>query len=153
MLRIYLDANIYITGFNKTESDCATILSEILKRDVVIVQSDHLMNEVLDWFKRNKGKDMAGLVRFYMISLPKRDLVHNSEWGLLVPKWDNLIADKKDVPHICSYFAGECDCFVTTNRRLTRMKIQPYVSFQSPDECLNQLMQSGNGIMKTNESP
>jgi predicted nucleic acid-binding protein len=153
MLRIYLDANIYITGFTKIESDCATILNEIPKRDVFIVQSDHLMNEVLEWFKRNKGKDWTGLVRFYMVSLPKRELVHSSEWSLLLPKWDDLIDDKKDVPHICSYFAGECDCFVTTNRRLTRMKIHPFVSFQSPEECVKRLMQSGNGNTKNNDSP
>jgi hypothetical protein len=143
MSRIYLDTNIYITGFNKTDSECATILHEIPRQDVVVVQSDHLMIEVLDWFRRNKGKDMAGRVRFYMVSLPKRELIHSSEWSLLLPTWDGFIDDKKDVPHICSYFVGECDYFVTTNRKLTRMKIHPYVSFQSPEECVKILIQTG----------
>ena len=50
-----------------------------------------------------------------------------------------MIDDRDDIPHICSYFAGNCDFFVTTNRKLTQMKIKNHVNFLSPDEFVSTL--------------
>jgi hypothetical protein len=54
-------------------------------------------------------------------------------------KYVDLVDDKDDLPHICSYFAGKCDYFITTNRRLTQMKIRNKVNFISPKKFIEKL--------------
>ena len=66
-----------------------------------------------------------------------RDLSYDEEsWR---DKYSDLVDDKDDLPHICGYFAGECDFFITTNRRLTRMVIKGQVNFITPKELLKKL--------------
>ncbi|MEW5759150.1 MAG: hypothetical protein AB1779_00105 [Candidatus Thermoplasmatota archaeon] len=110
-----------------------------MKREIMVVQSDYLINEVIHWFKQKKGKDWSSKARVFMISIPNRELFHNFEWCILIPKYKDLIDDKNDIPHICSYFAGNCDFFITTNRKLTQMKIKDYVNFKSPEEFVSTL--------------
>jgi hypothetical protein len=50
--------------------------------------------------------------------------------------WKSFVADIDDIPHICSYFAGEAEYFVTANRRLTQMKIKEHVNFMSAKEFI-----------------
>lgn len=147
MPRTYLDSNVYIIGLLRPESDCAIILQDVVKGRIVVVQSDYLMDEVLGWFKRKQGKDWAGKARLFMLSVPERELVHSSEWSLLMPKWKHLIDDKDDIPHICSYFAGDCEYFVTTNRKLTRMKIGAHVAFRTPEEFVKIILKSDKNVL------
>jgi len=147
MPRTYLDSNIYIIGLLRPETDSAIILREVVKGDIVVVQSDYLMDEVLGWFKRKMGKDWAGKARLFMLSVPERELIHSSEWSLLMPRWKNLIDDKDDIPHICSYFAADCDYFVTTNRKLTRMKIGAHVAFRTPDEFVRTALKHDKEVL------
>lgn len=134
MPRAYLDSNVYIIGLLRPETDSANILKEAVKGKIVVVQSDYLIDEVQGWFKRRMGKDWAGKARLFMLSVPERKLIPCSEWSLLIPRWKALIDDKADIPHICSYFAGDCDSFVTTNRKLTKMRIGAHVPFRTPEE-------------------
>ncbi len=61
--------------------------------------------------------------------------------------YSDLIADVDDVPHIHAYFAHECDYFVTTDRRLTEMKIREKVNFRSPRSFLQILGVKGYGTV------
>ena len=101
--------------------------------------SDYLIDEVLAWFKKNKGKDFASMVRLYMMSLPSSELINDFEWGVFVDKWKSFVADIDDLPHICSYFAGEVEYFVTANRRLTEMKIKEHVNFMSAKKFIEEV--------------
>jgi predicted nucleic acid-binding protein len=136
MLSIYLDTNIYIFGLLDGKSSSALLLREILERDIMIVQSDYLFDEVLHWFRERKGKDSVGLVRTYLLTIPNREFINKAEWSYFLDKVKDEVADKDDLPHICSYFAGSADYFVTANRRLTQMKIRDKVKFLSPDDFL-----------------
>jgi hypothetical protein len=49
------------------------------------------------------------------------------------------VADKDDLPHVCSYVSGGAEYFVTTNRKLTQMKIRNMVNFISPKDFLSEL--------------
>jgi len=146
MPRIYLDSNIYIFGLHNIGSDSETIIKECRKGTMMIIQSDYLFAEVLNWHRRNFGKDWVGKASKLMAAFPQRELIHESEWLIQYPKWKDLVDDPDDIPHICSYFAGDCDCFVTTNRKLTRMKIGSHVAFQSPEEFVKTLPKYEKGI-------
>jgi predicted nucleic acid-binding protein len=148
MLSIYLDTNIYIFGLLDGKSGSAVVLREVLKRDIMVVQSDYLFDEVLHWFREHKGKDSVGLVRTYLLTLPCREFVNKAEWSYFLLKVKDDVADRDDLPHICSYFAGGAEYFVTTNRRLTQMKIRGKVNFLSPEEFLRVIGGSDDTVSK-----
>ena len=79
MLSIYLDSNIYITGLLYPETASAVILKESMKGEMLVVQSDYLINEVMHWFKQKKGKDWAGKARLFMFAVPNKEMFHNFE--------------------------------------------------------------------------
>ena len=144
MLNTYLDTNIYIIGLQDSNTNSARILQEVAKSEITVIQSDYLFDEVLQWFRTRKGRDSVGRVRTYLLTIPHRDFINRAEWSYFVSELSPFVADKDDLPHICSYMAGGADYFVTTNRRLTQMKINDKVNFLSPKEflsgiCVNEL--------------
>jgi predicted nucleic acid-binding protein len=127
----YFDTNVYIIGILQPNSNSRLIQREIKKGSLKVILSDNLIDEVLAWFKINKGKDFASLVRLYMMSLPSSEVINDFEWSVFVDDWKGFVADIDDLPHICSYFASGAEYFVTANRRLTEMKIKEHVNFIS----------------------
>ena len=139
MLNIYLDTNIYIHGLLNPDSNSALILKEIIDREIIVTQSDYLFEEILYWFRYRKGKNYVGKVREYLISVPRTEFINKFEWSLLVSKFNSIVDDKDDLPHICSYFIGNCDYFITINRKLTQQKIKEKVKFISPKKFVEKL--------------
>jgi predicted nucleic acid-binding protein len=140
MRNIYLDSNIYIFGILTPKSNSGIVLDSASDEDLHIVQSDYLIDEILHWFRRNRGKSDAGKARVMLSSIPNRTVISRHEWELSVDKWHEKITDPDDVPHICSYFVGDCEAFVTTNRKLTQMAISEYVRFYSPYDFLKHFL-------------
>ena len=105
-----------------------------------VVQSDCLFEEIGRLFKREFDKDVAGRQRYLMLSLPFSETVSKAEWELFVNSYRGYITDEDDLPHICAYFAGNCDYFVTTNRRLTKMKVKEKVNFMSPKKFVERVL-------------
>ncbi len=140
MLNIYLDTNIYIIGLLYPKTNCARVLEDVKEGEFRVIQSDYLFDEVLAWFKQHKGRKIVGGVRNYMLSIPSRESVHRNEWGMFVDKLKNEVKDIDDLPHICSYIAGNCDYFVTTNRKLTQEAVRNIVSFKNPKEFLEDVL-------------
>ena len=132
MRRIFLDTNVYIIGFKFWNTNSAKILKKIENYDIVVTQSDYLFEEVLGYFRRTEGRDSLGLYRRYLLTVPNTEYIDKYTWSLFEPDFINLVGDKDDLPHICCYFADNCDYFITTNRRLTQMKIGEKVNFINP---------------------
>lgn len=126
--------------FLHPKTNCASILEEIVEGEFKVIQSDYLFDEVLAWFRQHKGKDKVGGVRNYMLSIPLRESVHRNEWGLFIDELKNEVKDIDDLPHICSYIAGNCDYFITTNRKLTQEAVKRIVNFKNPKEFLEDVL-------------
>ena len=139
MLNIYLDTNIYIHGLLDPLTNSALILKEIIENEIIVTQSDYLFDEILFWFRNRKGKKYIGKVREYLLSIPRTEFINKYEWSLLVDKYHAIIDDKDDLPHICSFFLGNCDYFITVNRKLTQEKIKNKVNFISPKGFIEML--------------
>ena len=139
MQRIFLDTNIYIIGFKYPNTNSAKILTEIESQNVMVIQSDYLYEEVLEYFRRTEGKDSVGLYRRFLLTVPNNEYVDKYVWSLFIQDYTDLVGDVDDLPHICCYFASNCDYFVTTNRRLTQMKIGEKVNFLNPSEFIEHL--------------
>jgi len=139
MLNIYLDTNIYIHGLLEPKSNSALILKEIIETDIIVTQSDYLIDEILFWFRNRKGKKYVGKVRSYLLSIPRIEFINKFEWLLQIDKYQSMVGDKDDLPHICSYIIGNCDYFITVNRKLTRDKIKEKVNFITPKKFIEKL--------------
>ena len=139
MLNIYLDTNIYIHGLLDPRSNSALILKEIIEADIIVTQSDYLIDEILLWFRNRKGKKYVGKVRSYLLSIPRIEFINKFEWSLQIDKYHSLVGDKDDLPHICSYIIGNCDYFITVNRKLTQDKIKEKVIFITPKKFVEKL--------------
>lgn len=75
----------------------------------------------------------------FLWSIPGIHFVRKEEIDALKGLYSDLITDVDDAPHIHAYFAHECDYFVTTDRRLTEMKIREKVDFRTPKSFLHVL--------------
>ncbi|MCK4266892.1 MAG: hypothetical protein KAX31_06395 [Thermoplasmata archaeon] len=139
MLSIYLDTNIYIVGLLDEKTNSGQILKELFKRDIVIVQSDYLFDEILQWFRSRRGRNILGLIRTYLLTIPHREFINKAEWSYFIERVSEDVDDDDDLPHICGYIAGGAEYFVTTNRKLTQMNIKDKVNFISPRKFLEKI--------------
>ena len=139
MLNTYLDSNVYIIGLLDSNTNSANILKLVPDCEIMVIQSDYLFDEVLQWFRTRKGKGSVGRVRTYLLTISRRDYINRAEWSYFVDAMSPLVADKDDLPHICSYISGGAEYFVTTNRKLTQMKIKEKVNFISPKDFLSMI--------------
>jgi predicted nucleic acid-binding protein len=140
MLNIYLDTNIYIIGLLYQDTNSARILKSTTKGAIRVIQSDYLYDEVLTWFRQHKGKDFVGSVRSYMLSIPLREFIPRHEWALFLDRLKDRVTDVDDLPHICSYMAGNCDYFITTNRKLTQDAVNQSINFKNPREFVEEIL-------------
>jgi hypothetical protein len=88
----------------------------------------------------NISKNASGYIRYYILGLPSHSFIHKSKWGKYTHDCDYLVEDEEDLPHICAYFTSGCEYFVTTNRRLTKMKVKEKVNFISPKKFVERVL-------------
>ena len=139
MLRAYLDTNIYYISRKNPKTNSRLTLNAAINEQYLVVQSDYLYEEILTLFKRKFNKDIAGYQRNLMLSLPLKIIIKSQDWLVIANKYKNKITDLDDLPHICSYFVGKCDFFITVNRRLTQMEIKEKVNFITPKRFVEKL--------------
>lgn len=137
MHKVFLDTNIYYIGLTYINTNSNIILKNIDKFTPVI--SSYLVEEIKELFRRKHGKDWIGRVHDYTSNLQSIH-VTKEEITPILGKYNKDVTDKKDLPHICTYFASNADYFVTTNRRLTQMKVKGLVNFMNPREFVKNVL-------------
>jgi len=139
MLKAYLDTNIYYISRINPKTNSRLAINATIDEQFEIIQSDYLYEEIQSLFKRKFNKDIASYQIKFMRSFPLKTIIYEQQWSLLINQYQKYISDIDDLPHICSYFSGDCDYFVTTNRRLTQMKIKNKVNFITPKKFVEKL--------------
>lgn len=140
MVRVLLDTNVFIFGYPDKQTNSFLVLENIDGEMIEPVVSDDLMEEVMARGKAMFGKDVASLMRFNILTLPNLTFVGRNETKRLFGDFDDLVSDKSDLPHVCAYFIGNCDYFITSNRRLTQQKIKDKVNFISPYDFVQEVL-------------
>jgi predicted nucleic acid-binding protein len=140
MARILLDTNVFIFGYPDDQTNSFLIIENIDGEMLEPVVSDDLIEEVMARGRVLYGKDVASLMRFNILTLPNLTYVSRDEITRVMRDFDDLVADKSDLPHICAYLIGECDYFITSNRRLTRQRIREKVNFFSPFDFVQEVL-------------
>ena len=140
MPKIFIDANIFLFGYRIIKSNSFNLLENIDGEWIQPVVSKGIIEEVRIRAKKLEGKDKAGLIILNILTLPNIIVIQDHEIIPLLTEYDDLVSDKSDVPHICAYFLGNCEYFVTNNRKLTQQKIKDKVSFISPKEFVDNIL-------------
>ena len=139
MLRTYLDTNIYYISRKNSKTNSRIVINSAIAERFEVVQSDYLYDEINSLFKRKFNKDIVGYQIKLMRAFPLNTIIYEEKWSSLINKYKNSITDIDDLPHICSYFYGKCNYFVTTNRRLTQMEIKNKINFITPKKFVEKL--------------
>jgi predicted nucleic acid-binding protein len=140
MLKIFIDSNIFLFGYRINESNSFILLENIDGELTQPVVSRGIIEEVRIRAKKLEGKDTASLIILNILTLPNISVVQDHEIIPLLHEYDDLVSDKSDLPHICAYFVGNCEYFVTNNRKLTQQRIKDKVSFINPKEFVDNIL-------------
>ena len=132
MIRAYLDTNIFLIYLEEDISNSKLVINIAEEGLFIPVVSFHTFKEVFHNLKSRKSKDLASWMQIFIWSIQGLTVIQKKDIDQLSGKFVDLVDDQDDLPHICSYFSGNCDYFVTTNRRLIQMKIKTFVNFISP---------------------
>lgn len=139
MIRAYLDTNIFLIYLEEEISNSKIVINIAEDGLFIPVVSFHTFKEVTHNLKSRKSKDLASWMQIFIWSIQGLTVIQKKEIDQLREKYVDLVDDNDDVPHICSYFAGNCDYFVTANRRLTQMRIKNQVNFITPKKFVEKL--------------
>jgi predicted nucleic acid-binding protein len=141
-IRVFLDSTVHLFAYRSAKTNSSLVLAGM---DGVLFQPVVSYKTLAEIQKRTRdlyGKDIAGLVRWNLLMLPKLIIVTTKEIAPLLSQYDEYVRDKADLPHICAYFAANCRYFVTSNRRLTKMDIGQFVNFTSPREFVEETLRA-----------
>ena len=61
--RAFLDANVFIFAFERPRSNSHEIVERLVAGDIEGVVTDRIVREVMGYFRRHYGKDLAGKFR------------------------------------------------------------------------------------------
>ena len=139
MIRAYLDTNIFLFYIEEEISNSKMVVNIAEEGLFIPVVSFHTFKEVTHNLKSRKSKDLASWMQIFIWSIQGLTVIQKKEIDKLNGKFGDLVDDKDDLPHIYSYFVGNCDYFVTTNRRLTQMKIKDNVNFITPKRFVEKM--------------
>lgn len=150
MLKGYLDTNIYYISRTNSNTNSRKTVNAAIAEQFEVVQSDYLYGEIQTLFKRKFNKDVASYQIKFMNAFPLKTIIYEENWSTVITQYKSLITDIDDLPHICSYFVGKCDYFITANRHLTQMEIKNEVNFITPKKFIDKLglksVDTGNEI-------
>jgi predicted nucleic acid-binding protein len=139
LIKAYIDTNIFLIYLDEEVSNSKIVISAAEDGLFIPVVSFHTFKEVTHNLKSRKSKDLASWMQIFIWSIHGLTVIQKKEIDKLLDKYISLVEDKDDLPHICGYIAGNCDLFVTTNRRLSQMKIRKQVNFITPKKFLEKL--------------
>ena len=137
--RLFLDTNVFIVGVAIADSPEAAILAwagfgeqqEMQSKDVVILVSDALFQQIARVGRRLRHKDWAGEIIGHIWRKMTVDyvLLDAVEMRLMIDQ-DKL--PREDVTVFLTALRGRADCFVSANHELVRLAAEQTRSF----ECL-----------------
>ncbi|UCE73164.1 MAG: PIN domain-containing protein [Methanomassiliicoccales archaeon] len=139
LIKAYLDTNIFLIFLEEEISNSELVIEAANEGLFIPVVSFHTFKEVMHNIKSRYSKDTASWMRTLIWTMQGLNIVRKEEIDAIGDRYRELVDDEDDLPHINAYFASECNYFVTTNRRLTQMRIKKKVNFIFPRDFLIEL--------------
>ncbi len=139
LIKAYLDTNIFLFYLEEDISNSELVIEAANEGLFIPVVSFHTFKEVMHNLKSRYSKDTASWMRTLIWTMQGLHVVSKEDIEKIGDKYHNRVDDLDDLPHVNAYIASKCDYFITTNRRLTRMKIKNIINFISPKRFLIEL--------------
>jgi predicted nucleic acid-binding protein len=139
LIKAYLDTNIFLIFLEEEISNSELVIEAASEGLFIPVVSFHTFKEVMHNLKSRYSKDTASWMRTLIWTMQGLNIVRKEEIDTMEYNYRDLVDDEDDLPHVNAYFTSKCDYFVTTNRRLTQMKIKNKINFISPKRFLIEL--------------
>lgn len=139
LIKAYLDTNIFLIFLEEEISNSELVIEAANDGLFIPVVSFHTFKEVMHNLKSRYSKDTASWMRTLIWTMQGLNIVRKEEIDTIKDNYRDLVDDEDDLPHVNAYFTSKCDYFVTTNRRLTQMKIKNKINFISPKRFLIEL--------------
>jgi len=139
LIKAYLDTNIFLIFLEEEISNSELVIEAVNEGLFIPVVSFHTFKEVMHNLKSRYSKDTASWMRTLIWTIQGLYIVSKDEIDAVGDTYHELVDDEDDLPHVNAYFASNSNYFVTTNRRLTQMKIKKKVNFMSPKNFLTEL--------------
>ncbi len=138
-MRAYLDTSVFLTSIEVPKSNSRLLLTKHYKKFEAVI-SYHVLEELRENLKREYGRNFVGYQLFLLREVLKLEVMpHDSIPIHELEKYRHLVSDPDDLPHIAAYSLSNCEIFVTTNRKLTQMKIKERIRFMSPKSFIEEL--------------
>jgi predicted nucleic acid-binding protein len=116
--RAVLNTNIFIDDFadirRGTDSAEASILKHLMKKEVVLIFSDKLEEQILKVAKRLVSKDYAGFLRYFIWISFNVDYVQVTKQQEIIEKHRDI--PRKDLLIFLTALFGDADYLVSNNR-------------------------------------
>jgi predicted nucleic acid-binding protein len=139
LIKAYLDTNIFLFFLEEEISNSELVIEAANEGYFIPVVSFHTFKEVMHNLRSRYSKDTASWMRTLIWTMQGLNIVGKEEIDIIGDMYSELVDDEDDLPHVNAYCASKCNYFVTTNRRLTQMKIKNQINFISPKRFLIEL--------------
>lgn len=139
MIKAFLDTNVFIVSLENTQTNSHLIVKAAIASNFISVISEPLLDELKEYVLRNHGTNTADEYLYQIKTIPLLKIIPAYKITNNQEKYSKLVSDKYDLPHITTCLMEKCNCFVTLNRKLTKMKAKNKIKFISPKQFIEEL--------------
>jgi predicted nucleic acid-binding protein len=125
-LKAYLDTNVFIFGVERPESNSRIILDLAEEGKIIPVVSYSILEELREYFSRRYDRETAINEIYYLISLPKLEIITRDNVKQEINQYKGVVPDK-DLPHLVSAIIAQADYLVSYNRHFIESKAKNYI--------------------------
>ena len=115
MPKILLDTNVFIFSIEHPRSNSNIIIEMAVDGEIEIVISEEIKLELLEYLKREYGKDAAYKGRLLLESLPQINVVRQKQLKAHYKEFKGRINDKA-LPHLIAAELSKVESIVTYDR-------------------------------------
>ena len=139
--RAVLDTNIFIDGFadirKGTDLAEARILKYLMKKEIVLVFSDKLEEQIMMVAKRLVNKDYAGLLRYFIWISFNVDYVQVPKQREVIKKYEDI--PRKDLLIFLTARFGNADYLISNNRAFLKKARGSRFECLTPEDFLKRM--------------
>lgn len=136
MPRVLLDTNVFIFSIEHPKSNSNIIIEIALDGEIEVVISEEIRLELIEYLKREYGKDAAYHVDLFLKTLPSIELIDQKRMKRHLNKLKGRIKNK-DLPHLCAPEISKVEAIISYDRDFK--KAETKIPIFSPKEFVKSL--------------
>jgi predicted nucleic acid-binding protein len=132
MVRVFLDANVFVYAEHIEKCNSKLIVDMAETGEVEVVVSDALITEVKSVFQNLHGREVALNEAYFIESLPNRVMVSREEIKERMSKYKHIPLKEFDFLHFIASVAAKSDFLITSDKDFFVPEVQEKVKVVLP---------------------